>query len=256
MLILCHWQSLLLQYAFCAAEAEHPSKYDERLEAMCREIGDRGRPSVVHEGLPPSPATSQQSTLVPEAAAPAPTMVPRPVPAVEPTLNQTRNTNITAEAESYGDYVSTPMTPSMCTTEHASLRRPTTEASVGGLLEVHMALVAKHDATVEKMTELLAEQQLRTRVTPAPPTTEELMALQERLEALVAAELLTEEESYSLDDVLAEYLSVRSLAPAVAATIVAMGTSLGKARQMVDLSAGFAADRRFARQLRRHFLTD
>lgn len=223
---------------------------------MCREIGDRGKP-IVHEGLPPSPATSQQTTLVPEAAAPAPTMVPCPVPAaVEPTLNQTRNTTITAEAESYGDYVSTPMTPSICATERASLRRPTTEASVGGLLEVHMALVAKHDATVEKMTELLAEQQLRTGVTPAPPTTEELMALQERLEALVAAELLTEEESYSLDDVLAEYLSVRSLAPTVATTMVTMGASMGKARQMVDLSAGFAADRRFARQLRRHFLTD
>ncbi len=246
---------MLLQYAFCEAEANHPSKYRERLEAMCREIGDRGKP-IVHEGLPPSPAASQQTTLVPEAAAATPPMVPRSVPAVEPTLNKTRNTNITGEAESYREYVSTPMTPSMCTMEHASLGGPTTEASVGSLLEVHMALVAKYDATVEKMTELLAEQQLRTRVTPAPPTTEELMTLQERLETLVAAELLTEEESYSLDDVLAEYLSVRSLAPAVAATMVTIGASLGKARQMVDLSAGFAADRRFARQLRRHFLTD
>ena len=122
-----------------------------------------------------------------------------------------------------------------------------------GLLELHMALVAKHDATLERMAGLLAEQQLRDGLTPALATAQELGALQARLEALEASGLLTEEETFALDDVLAEFLAVRALAPAVAATSVTMGASAGKVRQMVDLSVGFAADRRFARQLRRQF---
>ena len=209
---------------------------------MVREIGDRGRPSV-DEGLPPPSQHTEPPTPAhanaPETLAPAPTSTQRSAP--EP--------RIPAESPSMAS-----MSP-MFAMEHVS-SPSRTEGTGGGLLEVHMALVAKHDATLEKMSQLIAEQQLRAGLTPALPSTDELTTLQARLESLEAAGLLSEEESFALDDQLAEFLAVRALAPAVAATMVSMGASAGKVRQMVDLSDGFAADRRFARQLRRQFFTE
>jgi hypothetical protein len=216
---------------------------------MCREIGDRGLPPTVDEGLPPTAAAPQQEGQ--QAFAPQLELGPAPVLLSDPSLHGL-HLEASVERRTAASPTMHGISP-LVSMEHAGSREAVGSSS--GLLELHMALVAKYDATLEQVQELLARQRLREGLTPAMPTADELSALQARLEAMEAAELLTEEEMLGLDDVMADFLAVRAVAPAVAATMGVLGAAAAKVRQMVDLSQGFGADRRFARQLRRQFLS-
>eukprot|EP01043_Picozoa_sp_COSAG02_P014630 COSAG02_NODE_606_length_19624_cov_33.479846_13_plen_130_part_00 len=102
---------------------------------------------------------------------------------------------------------------------------------------------AKHAASLKTLGDLIANQQLRAGSLPGPPTIEAVTALLARLEILVADDLLTKEEAFSVDDVLAMFKGRKR-------------TSLCETlRQMCDLSVGIAADRRFAEQLRDQFFS-
>ncbi len=102
---------------------------------------------------------------------------------------------------------------------------------------------AQRAAKLKELGEKIAAQQLRSGSLPGPPTIEQLTALLERLQSLVAGDLLTKDESFGVDDVLAMFKGRKR---------TALCESL---RQMVDLSVGVAADRRFAQQLREQFFS-
>ena len=78
----------------------------------------------------------------------------------------------------------------------------------------------------------------------------QLEALQARLDALHQAKLLTDDEVYTLEDCVADFIECRSSATVAAAE---MGAAAEKAKKLVGLSEGVAKDGMLARQLRRKF---
>ena len=99
-------------------------------------------------------------------------------------------------------------------------------------------------------------------LTPALPqeliSAEQLASLQARLESLLAAQLLTEEEFFALEDLCADYLEVQTFAAGVL-TQEAVGSNpaygeVAKLAQLIAVSEGLASDAGFARQARRKFV--
>ena len=97
-------------------------------------------------------------------------------------------------------------------------------------------------------------------LTPGPPSAaiadEQLAALQARIEGLHVTELLTDEELFALEDLVADYVELTmSVADRVITrdTICAMPAA-SKLDKLVGLSAAMAGDAAFARQARRKFL--
>ena len=75
---------------------------------------------------------------------------------------------------------------------------------------------------------------------------EQLTALQSRLQALAAASLLSEEETYKLEDAIVDCIETMPTASAADATV-------NKVTRMIVISEKVAADASFARALRRKF---
>ena len=86
-------------------------------------------------------------------------------------------------------------------------------------------------------------------------STEQVDAVTARLEALHAAQLLSDDELFGLEDCVADFVEAKC---AVDVTIVTTETvnalrAVGKVPKLVALSAGMPRDAMFARQLRRKF---
>ena len=97
-------------------------------------------------------------------------------------------------------------------------------------------------------------------LTPGPPsaaiTDEQLAALQARIEGLHVTKLLTDEELFALEDLVADYVELTmSVTDRVITrdTIHAMPVA-SKLDKLVGLSAAMVGDATFARQARRKFL--
>jgi len=108
------------------------------------------------------------------------------------------------------------------------------------------------DAKLEKQreeTESLREQ-ARIRTASEAISEEQLEALQSRLVALNEAKLLTDEESDTAEDITIDCLELLAKAPMTTLE----NPAVDKVRTMIVLSEKVAADRAFARQLRRKVL--
>jgi len=115
------------------------------------------------------------------------------------------------------------------------------------------------DATLEKQrdetgklhdeTESLREQ-ARVRTAAEAISEEQLEALQSRLVALHEAKLLTDEESDTAEDITIDCLELLAKAPMTTLE----NPAVDKVRTMIVLSEKVAADRAFARQLKRKVL--
>ena len=81
-----------------------------------------------------------------------------------------------------------------------------------------------------------------------------LVALQARLESLHQAKLLTDEELYSLEDLSADFLEVKSTVGLVTHGTVHISEPTAKLLKLVVRSEGTAADGAFSRQVRRKYL--
>ena len=119
--------------------------------------------------------------------------------------------------------------------------------------KMRAAMEARHTAELER---------LRAELTPAPAeelvSAEQLAALQARLESLHAAQLLTEEEFFALEDLCADFLEVQASASGVLThELVYSNPAFGEAAklaQLIVVSEGLASDAGFARQARRKFV--
>ena len=105
----------------------------------------------------------------------------------------------------------------------------------------------------------LREQATEARIEKLAPqeaiSAEQVEALTARLEALHAAQLLSDDELFGLEDCVADFVEAKC---AVDVTIVTTETvnalrAVGKVQKLVALSAGMPRDAMFARQLRRKF---
>ena len=95
---------------------------------------------------------------------------------------------------------------------------------------------------------------------PAPAiTNEQLAALQARIEGLHVTKLLTDDELFALEDLIADYVELTmSVADGVITKdmIYALPTvaAASKLDKLIGLSAAMAGDAAFARQARRKFM--
>ena len=106
--------------------------------------------------------------------------------------------------------------------------------------------------------EMKAEkEELRRELTPAVVVTDDqLQALEARLEALHAAQLISDDELFVLEDCIADFLEAKATfgLAAVTAEVASAHRAVGKVHKLVVLSEGVPRDPMLARQLRRKFV--
>ena len=136
-------------------------------------------------------------------------------------------------------------------TEQLQLQRDH-DAKVRAEMEAKLQAQKQADAKLERQreeTESLREQ-ARVRTAAEAISEEQLEALQSRLVALHEAKLLTDEESDTAEDITIDCLELLGKAPMTTLE----NPAVDKVRTMIVLSEKVAADRAFARQLRRKVL--
>ena len=106
--------------------------------------------------------------------------------------------------------------------------------------------------------EMKAEKdELRRELTPAVVVTDgQVQALEARLEALHAAQLISDDELFVLEDCIADFLEAKAAfgLEAVTAEVASAHRAVGKVHKLVVLSEGVPRDPMLARQLRRKFV--
>ena len=121
-------------------------------------------------------------------------------------------------------------------------------------VDLEAKLKAEHKAEMDK---------LRAELTPAPAqelvSAEQMAALQARLEQLHAAQLLTDEELFALENLCSDFLEVKAatVGPLTQELVYASPAKLvvvSKLAKLVVASEGLASDGALARQVRRKFL--
>ena len=108
----------------------------------------------------------------------------------------------------------------------------------------------------EMKAEAKAEkEELRRELAPtAVVTDEQLAALEARLEALHAAQLISEDELFAAEDCVADFFEAKAVFEVVTVEVAQTNRAVGKVHKLVLLSEGVAKDPMLARQLRRKFV--
>ena len=115
----------------------------------------------------------------------------------------------------------------------------------------HQRLESKEQREEAKAEKAALEAKVEALMTPRPAVTEEQLAtLQSRLEAMHAAQLLTDEELFALEDICVDYIALGL----VTAEMAGGNAAASKLLQLVRVSEGVAADASFARQAKRRFV--
>ena len=239
------WLGLIIgtrmYYSFCAADIPDEATFQERMDAICREIGDRARAGAVAH----KPRLS-------EAVPPARAAAPAPAPTLAPATPAARSSSSSSAVAAAADRTFTPSVAVQSSPSTAlALRRGD---SVGSASEVHTGVtIGEIAALIEQQQDrvigLLAAQREEMRVRTASEVISEaqLATLQSRLQALRDAQLLTEDEVYTVEDAVADCVE---LMPATASTVPAVDNTV----RMIALSERITGDGSFARQLRRKFI--
>ena len=250
------WLGLILgtrlYYSFYDAELDDDAVFEQRVEGLAREIGGRGMRRVP-ESVPPAsvrapalatgPAPAPAPAPAPRAPAPAPApaqaraLAPAPAPAAPAAA-------LLAPAQSF--------TPTMQTNADAL---PLVERLLEQLVERDEA--ARQEARAEKAAMRAELDKLQAQLT-APREAVSARQVEEvtaRVEALHAAQLLSDEELFAVEDCIADFVEARAAYDVVTAEIVhANAAVMGKLHKLVALSEGLAHDSMFARQLKRKFV--
>ena len=143
-----------------------------------------------------------------------------------------------------------------------------TERAVGTLAEMSAIFqeiqhgVREHEAKLrqELRQELRGEHASDIAVTlpsaKSPVTEEQLACLQARIEALQAAKLVSDDETFALEDVIGDYVELNATAGGQITLAFAQSSDVGrKMLGLIGLSESFVADGSFARQARRKYAT-
>jgi hypothetical protein len=120
--------------------------------------------------------------------------------------------------------------------------------------EVEAKLEKQRHESAQQMVDKV--EKMREEMSPAEAISEQrLAALQARLQALHVAKLLSDDEAYALEDIVADYLELKtSIAGVVTLDAIVANESASKLLKLIGLSEGMAADSAFARQARRKYL--
>ena len=123
------------------------------------------------------------------------------------------------------------------------------QASFGDMI----AFMREERDTMEaKMREQMRE--MEAKLAPKEViSAEQIDAVTARLEALHAAQLLSDEELFALEDCMADFIEARAAVDVVTMETVNTVRAVGKMHKLVSLSEGLG-DPALARQLRRKFV--
>eukprot|EP01043_Picozoa_sp_COSAG02_P058077 COSAG02_NODE_7167_length_3141_cov_3.358317_2_plen_267_part_00 len=244
------------RYPFYSEAVETDVAFMKQVDAVCRELGESGKPkapSACHmaEGVPPSAraAHARSPASVPDSA-PAPAPTPALAPAAALTSAADRNFTPSMERQ----YSQSP----------AVVQRSADDASILGILLEQQRLM--HERSEAKADKLLEEakadnqemqQQLKDieakLMLQEVVTMSQVAALEQRLEALHTTKLLSDEELYALEDVVADFFEAKAACGIVTMQVANANHAVGTLHKLVVLSEGVSKDGTLARQLRRKF---
>ena len=109
---------------------------------------------------------------------------------------------------------------------------------------------ARTDEKIER-----SKEELRRELTPKPVVTDaQLEALQMRLEALHAAQLISDDELFVLEDHVTDFFEAKAMFEVVTVEVAHANSAVGKVHKLVALSEATTKDAGLARQVRRKFL--
>ena len=262
------WLGLILgtrmYYAFHEDAVATDEAFTRQIDALTREIGDRGKPAegVPPASRPPAPAPAPTPTRA-RARAPAATPAPAPEPAPAPAPPPARAALAAPEPS---------FSPSMQMTPAPALVSTQPQVSSIGLVELSDFLKeqraemkgemeSQRAAMAAEMDKQLARQ--REELTPREAVSaEQLASLQERLEQLHAAKLLADDELFVVEDLCADYMELQASVPnggsltqdMIYTAVGHSHSAAAKLHKLVRLSDGMASDAAFARQLKRKFV--
>ena len=220
-------------YSFAGAEQDDELAWEKRLENLCRELGDRGKPELikplVSEGVPPAAAPAAPATPRRAALAPAPAPVHTFSPSMQslpPLAAPTQHQLVTTTTASFADIVSF-------------------------MREERELMEAKMDAQRQETDKL------REELKPAPAreliSADELTELQARLERLE----LPDETKFEIENLLCDYLEIQTEAGgAITSATVLVGAAsntVGKMHKLVGVSQGLVSDATLSRRLKKQF---
>jgi hypothetical protein len=116
-------------------------------------------------------------------------------------------------------------------------------------------LTAQHEH-VQKQHEQV--QKLEARVVELTPkeliSVSQIEALEARLEACHSSKLISDDELYSLEDTVADYLEAKAAFDVVTTHVASANHAVAKLHKLIVLSEGLSKDETFARQVRRKFV--
>ena len=124
--------------------------------------------------------------------------------------------------------------------------------SVKFMREEREHMEAKLEEQRQETTKLRLE--MEKRLAPKEViSTEQVDAVTARLEALHAAQLLSDDELFALEDCVADFIEAQASYDVVTMEAVNANCAIGKVHKLVALGEGMPRDAMFARQLRRKF---
>ena len=265
---------------FDAATDDEPS-FEKRIDSVCREIGERGlckastRPSgksqqrrataVMAEGVPPavvSPSTPVMPTTTTSEASQRPLAAPVVAANNDPSVATAATMGgmaARAAASAPPRNADQQFSPSIHTISPVVVRPPLQQQQQQSPSSPQpQSLVAQAQAgEMMLLPQQLPPSSPSAAVVVEAISSEQLVALQARIESLHTQSMLEQAELYSIEDAIADYSDLRqSLLPRVITTELAnMNVVAGKVLRIVGASETFAgSDGAFARQLRRKFV--
>lgn len=266
------WLGLLigskLYFSFHPAAVETDADFSKKMDALERELGDRGRgvSSRMSEGVPPSVAGRSLSPAgapaLARAEAPAPAPAPVPAHSLTPEPAYASDRSFTPSMQ-LSSPMPAPLNASDATASLVSVLLEHEERQQKLMLEREEKLreeakAEKDELRQEIATMWAATQKLREEVSPAPPaeaiSEDQMVALQGRLEALHEAELLSDDELFKFGDMIADFAEARATIGVVTMEIVHTNHAIGKVHKIIAVSETVSRNPMLARQLRRKFM--
>jgi hypothetical protein len=259
-----------LYFNFHPAAVETDAAFMQQVDLVVRDLGERGKPKArsagrVSEGVPPRverTVRSMEPSPAPAPArapvrAPAPAPAPAPVPALAPAPAPAPSP-VTPDRGGFTPSMQQLASPAAMVVQQRSME----DTSLVELMferEDRMRQEAKaekeelrQEAKAEKEELRQEMQKMRKEMAPAPAISEQqLAALQARLEALHAEKLLSDDELYALEDMVADCAELGHL---VTKDMLVSIPATAKLYKLVCLSENMPGDAAFARQARRKFV--
>jgi hypothetical protein len=269
-----------LWYNFFDAKTDNEPSFEKRVDAVCREIGERGKlkttsaaavPEIVSPAPPPAP-TVPGPPAPPAPAAPPPAATPQHV--APTTADQTFTPSMQAMSPQAGLTTPTERSSSFAPSIHQLDQILSSPVRVAGsadsvalvtmlmdqqqlMREREANLTKKIEAKTEKMEAKMQRQltELEAKLAPRPAVSmTQLTDVLGRLEALHAAQLLTEAEHFSLEDLVTDFIELQASSGPITEEMLHLHHTAARVHKMVAVSTTVPSDATFARQLRRKYV--